>query len=664
MEDAGVLLDLGVAPSKDTGPDPDQGTIVARDAGSTEDASSVDLGEPKPPRIAQDCDPLVPAHCALPWPSNLYLAPANTPTGVALQFSAGSLPRNDDGDPIDPTIFDGLDGYGLGPPIIVSFDNLDFSGLADEEHIEASLAEDAKILLFEVQESTMSRVPYFAELDSRGTDGSRLLYVRPAQILKEASRYIVAFRGLNSLDGAPVQTSTSFEALKRNETSDVPELAWRQEGFNDVFDRLQAQGVERAPLQLAWDFRTGSSAGLHGRMLHMRDDAFAAVGPDGPPLTIEDIDYPTPAENPDIAFEIRAELEVPSYLRRTLRGTRLRLDDQGRPERQRTRRVDVWIRVPRSAVETQEPHALVQFGHGLLQRGNQVEDAHFGRLANQHRFILFACDLDGMSRLELIAVFGLLGDLTRFPVLADTLHQGLLNYLLLARSMKQQFASLPQIQALNLPIGDQMYYFGVSQGGIFGASYMALSQDIVRGHLGVPGNNYSTMLGRSVDFEPFFAVLERNYETPAAQAVALAAVQLLWDRTDPISYYQHLSIEPFAQTPMHQVLAAPVKGDHQVPPVTMENLARSNLGIPILERYDDERAVPLIQETPYPHQGSGIVLWDFGNSWAPPGNVPPHEGEDPHALARQFDVHNAQMATFFRTGEIVDVCGGDGCHPD
>jgi hypothetical protein len=36
---------------------------------------------------------------------------------------------------------------------------------------------------------------------------------------------------------------------------------------------------------------------------------------------------------------------------------------------------------------------------------------------------------------------------------------------------------------------------------------------------------------------------------------------------------------------------------------------------------------------------------------------------DPHEKPRRLDAHNQQMVTFFRTGQIIDVCGGDGCTP-
>ena len=47
------------------------------------------------------------------------------------------------------------------------------------------------------------------------------------------------------------------------------------------------------------------------------------------------------------------------------------------------------------------------------------------------------------------------------------------------------------------------------------------------------------------------------------------------------------------------------------------------------------------------------------------GNVPPAEaGTNPHGLPRSREWHQRQMVTFFRTGEIIDTCGGDGFRPD
>ena len=73
----------------------------------------------------------------------------------------------------------------------------------------------------------------------------------------------------------------------------------------------------------------------------------------------------------------------------------------------------------------------------------------------------------------------------------------------------------------------------------------------------------------------------------------------------------------------------------------------------------------LTSETPYPVTGSGLVMYDFGNPWPPPGNKPPVDAVgDPHGKPRSLPEHNAQMLHFYRTGEIIDTCGGDGCTPN
>jgi len=45
-----------------------------------------------------------------------------------------------------------------------------------------------------------------------------------------------------------------------------------------VFAQLEGAGVRRRSLYLAGDFTVASLQGLSGRMLHMRDDAYAALG--------------------------------------------------------------------------------------------------------------------------------------------------------------------------------------------------------------------------------------------------------------------------------------------------------------------------------------------------------------------------------------------------
>ena len=56
-------------------------------------------------------------------------------------------------------------------------------------------------------------------------------------------------------------------------------------------------------------------------------------------------------------------------------------------------------------------------------------------------------------------------------------------------------------------------------------------------------------------------------------------------------------------------------GDQSILQYWPENLARSNVGIPLMENYDDERNIALTTAQAYPHTGSGITVWHTGADW-------------------------------------------------
>lgn len=680
--DASQTMD---ATSSDAGVEPDasSGDAASTDA-QPEDAAmdaAVDAGADAGPARPEDCDPLQAEVCSFPWPSNLYLVEdPERATGYTLELGPTSLPANQAGDHVDPIPYRRMDGYGLGTPIMVLFPDLDFtaSGLDDESNIAGSLEPDAPVLLFRVDGAQLIRVPYFAELDSYEPDPSlQTLLIRPAVILEEATRYLVAVRDLRDTSGVQFPASEAFEALRSSSTSGDPLLAPRQARFDELFTLLDGAGIDVGGLQLAWDFVTASSDALHGRLLFMRDDAFQRTGPMGPALTITSTTEYVPADDgsgrpvdPDLWYRVEGTMTVPSYLRpksiNFSTHTVLDLDAAGVPQVNGTRTAPFWINVPRSAQSSTTSHGLLIYGHGLLGSGEQALSSYNRAVANQYHYIYCGADLTGFSEDDQLAVVSAVFEMSGFEWLADTMHQGILEYLLLARAMQSRFPTLPFFQAIGANIDpSRLHYEGISQGGIFGATVLALSTDFTRGHLGVPGLNYSTLLPRSVDFTPFLEMLANSYPDSRDRAVLLAAAQLLWDGTDPVSYYRHVVDEPFPNTPAHQVLLGPAKGDWQVAVVTLEILARSDLGIPLMASYDAERMPFGITQQPYPHTGSGVVLYDFGNPWPPPGNAPPmDEVGDPHGLPRRLQAHNDQMDHFLRTGEIIDTCGGDGCRPD
>lgn len=654
----------------DTAPD----TSDVPDSGDTTDDARGDTDAPDP--ALRDCDPLQESVCALPWPSSLYLQEdSSRATGYTLQFGATTLPANNRGAHISPEDYRRLDGYSVGGPVMVHFPDLDLTGMPTEWNPGPSLDEDSQVLLWRVlDDGSLERVAHWVETDSHASDPARqLTFVRPAVILEEATRYIVAFRNLRTTDGAPIPQSPAFAALVTRQTAADPALAPRQERFDDVFDRIRTTGIDPTQLTLAWDFVTASSDALHGDMLHIRDEGLAIMGETNPELTITSIERFTTEQDEHIAIRLQGTLQVPHYvvpepINPIITGWALNFGDDGLPEPVGTRDMKWWAMVPHSAINQPDvPHSLMQYGHGLLGEGEQVFSGFNRRLANTFNLIVFGCEMIGMADEDYTNVLVMVKEMSHFHWLADRLHQGLFEHLALARTMRQRFESLPEIVAENVNINeDELFYSGISQGGIFGATLMALTTDMRHGHLGVPGNHYNTLLFRSVDFTPFFEQMSAAYPDSIDQALILATVQLLWDKADPVSYLRHISAEPFPGNEPHSILLAPAKGDWQVSVNTNEVAARSDIGIAIMQNYDRERQVWGVEETPYPHTGSGVVLYDFGNPWpAENVNLPPNdEVGDPHELPRRQPWHDQQLIHFLRNGEIIDTCGGDGCTPD
>jgi len=640
------------------------------------------LGEP-------DCDSILPGYsytrelggtppaCALPWPSSLYLKEdATRKTGYTLTFGSRSLPENKQSIPIDAASYRKRDGYSVGTPLLMVIPGLDLTPFASEDHVERSLDKDAPLLWFEVSGSTVRRIPYWVEKDSLDEGTTRpTLFVRPAVILKEATRYVVALRGLKDGSGKPIPPAPAFVRLRDGKTADIAALRDRQSRFDKTFTFLEGQGVPRSSLSVAWEFHTASSESMHSDLLAMRDDALSRVGAKGPELTVGQVtEYAKTNDGTGrpvdqyIGLEITGTFEVPSYLEPTKitewDGWQLHREGQGKPSAQGTRKPRFWVRIPHTALGG-PPHGLVMYGHGLLNAGDEVRGGGNSKIASDHKLIYFATDLTGMSEDDAIPLLSILAELGRFRSMADRLHQGLVEWVLLARAMRERLGELPIAVSKKIQVNKaELFYSGISQGGIFGGSFLALTPDVTYGHLGVPGNNYNTLLQRSTDYEQFAPVVSSAYRDSVTQNVALATIQMLWDSTDPVTLLRHVTAEPFPGNKPHYVLLAPARGDYQVAVVTNENTVRSELGVALMEHYDKDRQVPLATEQKYPYSGSGVVLYNFGNPWPTPGNHPPVDTVgDPHSKPRRLDAHNQQMVTFFRTGQIIDVCGGDGCAP-
>ena len=646
--------------------------VTQPDSGAGDAPAPSDTRPPEPQ--PEDCDPLTPTYCALPWPSDLYLRPHHdTQTGLHLAFGPTTLPATIDGDHIDPKPYERLDGYGPSSALLVHFPGLDLSDLPSEGDLSGSLAPDAAIVWLAVgSEGQARRIPYWVELDAQNPDpDAAVLFVRPGVILPEATRQVIGIRGLTDGTGTPFPPSDAFRMLRDgDDVSQTPGLAGREFAFDETFEALAAAGVDRASLQLAWSWYTGSSQGIHGPMLQAADIAYAAVGDLGPELTVTSVDAYTPAENAEIGLDVKGTFRAPHFLVEQTHavgtGWVLDRDLRGNVVQSGWRDAEFWVRIPHGALDgAGTPHGLLQYGHGLLGKGSQVKSGWLAKVALEHHMIVFACDWTGMASEDQSTAALAALDASVFPFLSERVHQGILESVLLARGIRERLLDIPEVAARGVTLAEgELYYYGNSQGGIYGGTYMGVSRDVHLALLGVPGNNYSTLLQRSVDFAVFLVLLKSSYADPTSVAIGLSAVQNLWDQVDPVSYYRHLEAAPFDGATRH-VLLHQAKGDWQVATVTNEVAARSGLGVALMEHYG--REVSEVTPTAYPHVGSALVSFDFGNPWQPPSNLPTVKDDlgDPHEGPRRLDHANEQMIHFFRSGgEVIDVCGGDGCTPD
>ena len=613
------------------------------------------------------CDPIA-AGCLLPFPNDYYtVADDDTPTGRRVRLDRESLPANVGGVHIDPTHWNELDGFSPAAAALVQIPDVDLeaSQAAPVTDPAASLDPESPVVLLDA--TTGDRLAHWTELDSRAKpDEVPTLFVRPAQILPEGHRIVVAMRSLVTTDGAPVEPTDAFRAYRDRLRSGVRAVERRRPAMERIFADLAEADVDRDDLVVAWDFTVASAEALSSRLLHLRDDAFERLDGKAPAFTVTEV---APSDREGIAREVTGTYEVPLYLTDGGKpGSEFALEGaDGVPAHTGTYTATFRCIVPASATAA-DPAGVGLYGHGLLGTSEQVGAATAVAVAGNRVFC--ATDLIGMAEEDTPNAALIVTELSTFNTLADRLQQGHLNTLVLGRLLRSPdgLGTDPAFQEAGTSIlTDDLVYYGISQGGIMGAATTAVAQDWTTAVLGVPAMNYGLLLDRSVDFDDFRAVMEPSYPDPADRAVALQLIQMLWDRGEATGYIQHLTRRPYADTPAHRVLLHAAFGDHQVANVATDVEARS-IGAravrPVLAdgRSTDRKPFWGIKSIRrYPHEGSAVVMWDSGAEPPPTVNQPPREGEDPHGDPRADPAAIRQIVRFLATGEVIDVCGGDPC---
>jgi hypothetical protein len=597
------------------------------------------------------------------------------------------MPQNTAGSHISAREYNRLDGFSPGSALIVhiaGFDNpaafrrTNPVSLLDESR---SFARNAPIVV--IDETTGRRQLIWSELDANArTPQTTDLLIHPAVNFLEGHTYAVALRSLRNSRGHAIAAPAWFAALRNHRAS---------ARYAHIFAILARAGIARRSLVESWDFTVGSPRSIAGRLLAIRNAAFATLGDHNlrdvrvaghaPSYAVSSVDQLTPTLR-----RVQGSFQIPCYLV-TCGGSATtgfhfasgRADALPSRLPGNTATAPFECIIPSSATAT-HPARISLYGHGLLGSHDEVEAGNVEAMATEHNTAFCATDWWGLAEGDTPNDAAAVGDLSRFPAVVDRLQQGVLNTLFLGRLLlhPQGFAANAAFQSAGRPVIDtsHLYYDGNSQGGIEGGLTTAVAPDFTRAVLGVSGMNYGNVLvQRSTDFAPFASILLAHYPDRSLYPVILDVIQQLWDRGDPDGYAQHMTAHPYADTPAHQVLMQIAYGDHQVSMYAAAVEARTigaRVHTPALDsaRSRDRNLFYGIPTAPASgYRGSAISIWDSGPGVTQPppvANIAPTDSatnHDPHEHPRSTPAARVQKDAFLASpGLLLDTCVGRPCH--
>jgi len=596
-----------------------------------------------------------------PFPSRFFQVPdPSTETGVRNAFpkravlTSGAVPA------VDFSLFNFGDGHSPTAPLLVHFGvDVHERFLIRQHEPQRSLERGAPIALFDMDSG--ERVPVMTENDANlRTDanaGRHPLIVRPLMPMRLGARHVcVLTRDLTTVDGDPLETPPGFAALRDREASQDLALEAARPAYEEIFRFLTKRGYPRDRQLLAWDFVVASRRSVLGPILSMRDQALDETEGKGLGYTIDEVEV---APNENTGLLVKGTFEVPSFLDDEHRITRR--PDGGAERSEETQWFPFTMVVPPN-IKPREKLSLVLFGHGIFGSGRRYLAGKIGRrsiqpLSNRGRAVVVATDFIGLCRADrTLLLTELIGDLNRVHVITDRLQQSLINNLVLVELVigdLQKDRRLGQ-KGRRFIDPDRVNYYGVSLGGIQGASVVSLSRRIRHACLAVPGGAWATLLTRSIVFKPFKDLVDRIYPDPLLQQTFIAMFQSRFDGSDGANLGRLLYREPLADAPTgRRVLLQEAIADCQVPNIATRILARV-IGADLLSpAVEDVFGLDLVEGPTTRPALVQILLEDQVDAYTPPDqNVLPDRDNGTHSDAVRLPVAFEQMLKLFEEGVI------------
>ena len=389
------------------------------------------------------------------------------------------------------------DGFSVANTMVWdSGQDLEPSSFPGAANPEASLEANSSIQLWDLDRGL--RIPFFAELDAYPdlAPEERVLLIRPLQSMGFSTHIgVVVTDQLLRVDGLSALPPEQFANVRDGSGGDAIDIRV-QAHYRGLINRLEELGVLRDSMVLAWDFRTGSKDNITApldRIVETMRDALPlgeGVSPVVEFSQVEDsLDGGTPTGS--LWREVRGSLRLPHFL--WDEGTEknptesdhdhgwFSLDADGLPIVRADAPAYFTLTVPESLQGAPAGSApVVIFGHGIFANPQRYLAAAGDtnstmELCDRLKAICVGTEWRGLTLRDSPDALRAAMDLSRFPLVTDKLHQGVANQLAMARLMRSTFTDSSFLQANDgsgsLVDPERIYYFGISLGGIEGATF-------------------------------------------------------------------------------------------------------------------------------------------------------------------------------------------------
>ena len=607
--------------------------------------------------IPAECNPLGEVSCMMPWPSAAYLAEdGTTATGFRVELPLEAMPINGNDVPVAVEFYNTWDGFSPSGPIIAGFSTgVSADGLPPHSDIAASLAADSPIVL--VNMDTGERAPFFAEVDMNARlETDRTLIIRPVVRLAPKSRYAVAIRDtVKGAAGEDLPVPPAFAALRDGASFAHPRFDAIAPRYDAIFAALEAEGVSRGELVLAWDFVTASDEMLTADLLSMRADALAAIGDTGANLDYALTEFA--GDGVRLHKLLVGSIQSPDFLTDGERDASvLRRGGDGLPEASGMRDANLTIIVPQCVTTATLPIPVMIFGHGLFGSGEgYANDRFLQDVANDYCFVVAAGDWIGLTERQIGVAALAANDLNMAAGITEKLAQSVIDFIAIEQGVRGPLRAAPELAYEGAAIIDptRVYYFGASLGGIMGSSFMAYDPFVTRGVLGVPGGPWSMLFERSYAWNALQGPAKASYDDPANFQILISLLAMRFEPYDPITAAPHVIHDPLPDTPPKQILIYETVGDSLVANIASETLGRT-MGLPMV--------MPSLRDTyGFAPAGepamNGFAIYDEDPSPLPSElNIPPSSDNGTHADVHERPAVLRQIETFLYDGVATNQC--------